>query len=90
MDDSHLDKGKVEADVVWFDKRLDKWQEKRRFLGKNKYLFDAELSAISDTLILSIKKIRNIDLITIIVFTDSQAAITKILDPKARVGKDEI
>ncbi len=32
---SCLDEGKVGAAVVWFDRRLDKWQEKRRFLGKN-------------------------------------------------------
>ena len=35
-DESRLDEGKVGAAVVWFDRRLDKWQEKRRFLSKIK------------------------------------------------------
>lgn len=38
-DGSQLDVGRVGAVVVWFDKRLDKWQEKRRFLGENKDSF---------------------------------------------------
>ena len=56
-DGSKLDTGKVGAAVVWFDNRLNKWQEKRRYLGQNKDSFDAELWAISDALELSIKKI---------------------------------
>lgn len=34
-DSSRLDIGKAGAAVVWYDKRLDKWQEKRRYLAKN-------------------------------------------------------
>ena len=89
-DGSRLDGGKVGAAVVEFDRRLDKWQEKRRFLGKNKDTFDAELWAISDALVLGIKRTRNVGPTTVTVFTDSQAAITKILDPKARVDGDAV
>lgn len=89
-DGSRLDVGKVGAAVVWFDKRLNKWQEKRRFLGKNKDSFDAELWAISDALVLGIERTRNVGPTTVTVFTDSQAAITKILDPKARFGGDAV
>ena len=49
-----------------------------------------ELWAILDTLVLGIKRIRNIKLITVIVFTDSQVAITKILNPKARFGENAV
>lgn len=38
-----LDKKKVGVAVVWFDKKQDKWQEKRRYLGKNKDFYDVEL-----------------------------------------------
>ena len=89
-DGSRLDVGKVGAAVVWFDGKLNKWQEKRRFLGKNKDSFDAELWAILDALVLGIKRTRNVGPTTVTVFTDSQAAITKILDPKTRVGGDAV
>ena len=39
-------------------------------------------------MVLGIKRTRNVRPKTITVFTDSQMAITKILDPKARVGGD--
>ena len=39
---------------------------------------------------LGIKRTRNVGPTTVTVFTDSQAAITKILDPKARVGGDAV
>ena len=39
---------------------------------------------------LGIKRTRNGGPTTVTVFTDSQAAITKILDPKARVGGDAV
>lgn len=45
-DGSKLDTGDVGVAVVWFDERLNKWHEKRRYLGKNKDSFDAELWAI--------------------------------------------
>ena len=62
----------------------DKWQEKRRYLGKNKELFDVELWAISDTLELSTKKTKKGNLIMIIVFTDLYTAIAKIFELKVR------
>lgn len=83
---SRLDGGEAGAADVWFDRRLGKWQEKRRFLGKNTDSFDAELWDISDALALGIKRTKNVGPTTVTVFTDSQAAITKIRDPKARVG----
>ena len=43
MDGSHLNRKKVEAAIVEFDRRLDKLQEKQHFLGKNKDSFDVEL-----------------------------------------------
>lgn len=76
--------------IVWFDKRLDKWQEKRRFLGINKDLFDAELWSISKVLVLEIRKTRNIKPTMVTIFTNSQVAISKILDPKTRVDGDTI
>lgn len=76
--------------IVWFDKRLDKWQEKRRFLGINKDLFDAELWSISKVLVLGIRKTRNIKPTMVTVFTNSQVAISKILDSKTRVDGDTI
>ena len=84
IDGSILDVGKAGAVVVWFDRGLGQWQEKRRFLGKNKDPFDAELWAISDALVRGIKKTRNSSPTTVTVFTDSQAAIKKILSPKIR------
>ena len=78
-DGSRLDVGKAGAAVVWFDDKLDKWQEKRRFLGKNKDSFDAELWAILEAFILSISPT------TVTVFTDLQAAIKKILEPEIRL-----
>lgn len=45
-DGAKLDTRDAGAAVVWFDKRLNKWQEKRRYLGGNKDSFDAELWAI--------------------------------------------
>ena len=89
-DGSKLDTGNVGAAVVWFDIRLNKWQEKRRYLGENKDSFDAELWAISGALELGIKKTRNGNPTMITVFTDSQAAIAKILASKARSGGDAI
>ena len=46
--------------------------------------------AISDALVLGIKSRKNVGSTTVTVFTDSQAAITKILDLKARVGSDAV
>lgn len=39
---------------------------------------------------LYIKKIKNVGTTTVTIFTDSQAAITKILDPKAKVDGDTV
>ena len=78
--------GKAGVAVVWFEKRLDRWQEKRRYLEENKDSFDAELWAISDALEIGIKKTRDGSPTTVTVFTDSQAAIAKILEPKVRSG----
>lgn len=89
-DGSRLDFGKVGAAVVWFDKWLDKWQEKRRFLGEHKDSFDAELWSISDALVLGTKKTRNTGPTTVTVFTNSQAAISKIFDSKTKVGRDAV
>lgn len=87
---SKLDIEDTRAAVVWFDKKLNKWQNKQRYLAKNKNLFDVEIWAISDALGLSIKKTRNGNPLIITIFTDSQAAIAKILDPKAGTGGDAI
>ena len=76
-DGSRLDIGKAGSAVVWFEEKLDKWQEKRRYLGENKDSFDAELWAISDTIEIGIKKTRNGSLTTVTVFTDSQNVNTK-------------
>lgn len=84
------DVGRVGAAVVWFDKRLDKQRKKQRFFGKHKDLFDAELWAISDALDLGSKKTRNAKPTTVTIFTDSQTAMTKILDPKTKVGGDAV
>lgn len=89
-DGSRSDKGKIGAAVVWFDKKLDKWPEKRRFLEENKDPYNAELWAIADALVLGIRKIGNADCTTVTIFTDSQAAITKISDQRTRVGGDAI
>lgn len=43
-----------------------------------------------ETFVLGIRKTRNIEPIIVTVFTDSQVAISKILDPKTRVGGDII
>ena len=59
-------------------------------MGKNKDSFDAKLWAISDALELSIKKTRNGNPSMITIFTDSRAAIAKILDSNARTGGDAI
>lgn len=45
---------------------------------------------MSDVLASTIKKTRNVGCITVTVFTDSQAAITKILDLKARVVRNVV
>lgn len=42
-DGSRFDTGKAGSAVVWFEKKSDIWQEKRRYLGENKDSFDAEL-----------------------------------------------
>ena len=89
-DGSKLDTGDAGAAIVWFDRRLNKWQEKRRYLGEIKDSFDAELWAISDALELSIKKMRNGNPSMITIFTDSRAAVAKILDSNARTGGDAI
>lgn len=89
-DGSRSDKGKVGAAIVWFDRRLGKWQEKRRFLRENKDPYDAELWAIADALVLGIRKIGNVDCTRVTIFTDSQAAVTKISDQRSRVGGDAI
>lgn len=49
-----------------------------------------ELWSISKALVLGIRKTRNIKPTTVTVFTDSQMAISKIPDPKTRVGGDTI
>lgn len=85
-DGSRSDTGKAGSAVVWLDKMSDNWREKRRYLGKNKDSFDAELWAISDALEISIKKTRNRNPKTVTVFTDSHAAISKIVDPRVRPG----
>lgn len=90
MDGFCLDKKKAGAAVVQFDRKLDKKQEKRHFLEKNKDLFDTELQTILDTLALSIKRTRNVGLIIVTVFTNSQTAITKIWDLKTRVNGDVV
>lgn len=43
MNNSKLDTRDVEVAVVWFDKRLNKWQEKHQYFGENKDSFDIEL-----------------------------------------------
>lgn len=73
-----------------FDGRLDKWQEKWHFLAKIKDLFNIKLWTISNALTVDIKKIKNLVLTTITVFTDSQVAIIKIWDPKTKSGRDRI
>ena len=85
-DGSKSDPGKTGSAVVWFDKIANKWQEKRRYLGKNKESFDAELWAILDALEIGIKKTRNGNPTTVTVFTDSHAAIDKVVNPKVRPG----
>ena len=50
-DGSRLDTGK-EGSAVWFEKKSDKWQKKRRYLGENKDSFDAELWAISYSVVI--------------------------------------
>ena len=89
-DGSKLDTRNVGAAVIWFDIRLNKWQKKRRYLGENKDLFNAELWAISDALELGIKKTRNGNPTMITIFTDIQATIAKIFNSKARSGGDSI
>lgn len=81
---------RVGAAVVLVDKRLGKWREKRRFLGKHKDSFDVELWAISDALNLDSKETRNAEPTTVTIFTNSQTAMTKILEPKTKVGGDAI
>lgn len=68
--------------MVWFDRKSDKWQEIRRYLGENNDSFDAELWAISDALEMSIKKTRNGSPTTVTIITNLHAAITEILDSK--------
>ena len=85
-DGSRLDSGRSGSAVVWLDTNSNKWQEKRRYLGEKKYSFDAELWAISDALEMTIKKMRNTNPTIVTIFTDSHAAITKILEPKIRPG----
>lgn len=60
------------------------------FLGKNKDSFDVELWAIFDALTIGMKQVGNVSPIIVLVFTDSQTAITKIRDPKIKVGEDTI
>lgn len=85
-DGSRLDSGRSGSAVVWLDTNSNKWQEKRRYLGEKKDLFDAELWAILDALEMTIKKTRYTNPTTVTIFTDSHAAITKILEPKIRPG----
>lgn len=59
-------------------------------MGENKDSFDAELWAISDALEISIKETRNGNPLKITIFTDSQAALAKIIDSKAKIGGDTI
>lgn len=61
---------KTGAAVVWKDNRLNKWQEKRRYLGKP---FDAELWAIPDALEISIRE-TSINPTAIIISTGSKVA----------------
>ena len=42
-DQSRLDIGKAGLGVVWFEKKSNKWQQKRRYLGEKKDSFNAEL-----------------------------------------------
>lgn len=83
-------KGKQEQLLFDLTKNQIKWQEKRRFLSKNKDSFDTKLQAISDILTLDIKRTKNVDATIIIVFTDFQMAIIKILDLKARVNRNVV
>lgn len=49
-----------------------------------------KLQVILDALILVIKRIRKIEPTIITIFSNLQATITKILDPKAKVGENAI
>lgn len=58
-DESKLKPEKTAVTVVWKDKWLNSWREKRLYLGEKKQPHDAELWAISDALELPIKETRN-------------------------------
>lgn len=64
--------------------------KKKRYLEEKKDLFNTELWAISNVLKISIKKMKNKNLIIIIVFTNLHVAIIKIFDPKVRPNRDAI
>ena len=82
-DGSKLNSGKSGAAVVWRNRRLNNWHERKRYLGKKKQPFDTELWAIFDALEVAIKKTRNATSTPITIFTDSRAALTKIQKKKS-------
>ena len=77
-DGSKLNSGKSGAAVVWRNRRLNSWHEKKQYLGKKKQPFDTKLWTLFDALEIAIKETRNVNTIPVIVFTYSRAALTKI------------
>lgn len=73
-----------------FDESVNKGQKKCQYLEKNKNLIDTKLWAILDVLKISIIEIKTGNLLKITIFTDSQAALAKIMDSKAKNGREII
>ena len=72
--------------------RVNRWREKRDYIGKKKQPYDAELWAISDALVAAIKEIRNGNATAVTIFTDSSAAMIKmgkkVANPKGLAVRD--
>lgn len=85
-DGSKLGQGNVGAAVSWKDKDLTHWKVASVFLGKNKEILDAELWAIDNAIKMARKNALNNHVIPIKIFSDSQEALTSILQSISHIG----
>ncbi|KAA8892857.1 hypothetical protein FN846DRAFT_1008696 [Sphaerosporella brunnea] len=85
-DGSRVDGGHVGAAVAWYSKEAEDYVGDRWYLGNNKEVFDAELFAVVQAIKIAAKREQIIN-DKVVVWTDSQATLTRIWDDSQGPGQ---
>lgn len=87
VDGSKLDSGGTGVAVIWRNTFSNWWKIHKTALRKNKEILDAELWGISDALGVALRGAAPRRTLKILAFSDSQAVIKELQDPKKNAGQ---